>query len=291
MPNQPAARGLNLEAADAYCRFLTYRHYENFSVASRFLDAATRLDLARIYAFCRTTDDLGDEGRPDQAQMRLERWRSEVEATFDGIEPTHPVLLSLAATVAAHPMPSQPFLDLIAANVMDQAVKSYESWAQLEGYCMLSAAPVGRMVLRLFGVTDPGAEKLSDDVCVGLQLANHAQDVLRDTALGRSYLVQSDVAACGRTGATEIMVARARTLLDSGRALEFQVPRPLRLQLVLYRLGGAAICDAIQAIGYQTEQSRPGVTTATKIALVLRAALEALTPASMPLAHRTRPLQ
>ena len=58
---------LNLEAADAYCRTLTRRHYENFSVASRFVDARTRRDLTRIYAYCRTTDDLGDESRDGNA--------------------------------------------------------------------------------------------------------------------------------------------------------------------------------------------------------------------------------
>ena len=49
------------------------------------------------------------------------------------------------------------------------------------------------------------------------------------------------------------MVERARALLASGEALEAYVPRPLRLQLALYRMGGLAICDAIAAIGYNTE--------------------------------------
>ena len=88
---------LNLEAADAYCRTLTRRHYENFSVASRFVDAERRRDLSRIYAFCRTTDDLGDESPPGIALPRLERWRSETEALFAGMQPVHPVLFALAA--------------------------------------------------------------------------------------------------------------------------------------------------------------------------------------------------
>ncbi|HYL27769.1 MAG TPA: squalene/phytoene synthase family protein, partial [Candidatus Nitrosotalea sp.] len=143
---------LNLEAADAYCRTLTRRHYENFSVASRFVDAETRRDLMRIYAYCRTTDDLGDESPPGTALARLERWHSEVEALFRGVPPVHPVLIALAPTVEARAIPAQPFLDLIAANVADQHVTRYISWDELIGYCRLSAAPVGRMVLRVFGV-------------------------------------------------------------------------------------------------------------------------------------------
>jgi len=265
---------LNLEGADAYCRMLTRRHYENFSVASRFVDAATRRDLMRIYAYCRTTDDLGDESPPGTALPRLERWRGEVEALFRGMPPVHPVLIALAPTVERRRIPAQPFLDLIAANVADQHVTHYATWDELIGYCRLSAAPVGRMVLCVFGVAGDREESLSDDVCIGLQLANHAQDVSRDAVLGRRYLVQSDVDARGIAGAAQAMVERARALLASGEELERSVPRALRLQLALYRMGGLAICDAIAAIGYKTEKTRPSVATSTKVSLVVRAALE-----------------
>ena len=267
---------LNLEAADAYCRMLTRRHYENFSVASRFVNAKTRRDLMRVYAYCRTTDDLGDESPDGSALVRLERWRGEVEALFAGTEPVHPVLVALAKTIERHAMPPQPFFDLIEANVQDQRVTQYRTWEELIGYCRLSAAPVGRMVLRVFGVEDARSEQLSDDVCIGLQLANHAQDVSRDAAIGRRYLVDNDVAARGIDGAAQAMVERARTLLGSGKELERRVPRPLRMQLALYRMGGLAICDAIQAIGYKTERERPSVSTSTKVSLVLRAALQSL---------------
>jgi squalene synthase HpnC len=265
---------LDLRAADAYCRVLTRGHYENFSVASRFVDAARRRDLMRIYAYCRTTDDLGDESPHGTALARLERWKEEVRAFFAGVPPVHPVLVALAETIERRAVPAQPFLDLIEANVLDQRVIRYATWEELDGYCRLSAAPVGRMVLAVFGVTGEKAESLSDDVCIGLQLANHAQDVRRDAAIGRKYLVESDVAAVGLTGAAERMVRRARALLASGEQLEARVPRALRLQLTLYRMGGLAICDAIEALGYRTEQERPSLSTPTKVSVVLRAAVQ-----------------
>jgi len=266
---------LSLKAADTYCRVLTRRHYENFSVASRFVDARRRQDLMRIYAFCRTTDDLGDESPEGTALVRLDRWRAEVEAFVKGVTPpVHPVLVALKPTFERHAMTPQSFLDLIAANVQDQYVTHYQTWAELEGYCALSAAPVGRMVLEVFDVHADRARRLSDDVCVGLQLANHAQDVSRDATLGRRYLVESDVNACGIAGATRSMVARARELLRSGEELQRLVPRPLRLQLSLYCRGGMAICAAIEAVGYDTERRRPHVSGRTKVSLVLRAAIE-----------------
>jgi len=279
MPTEtPAGPGLTLEAADAYCRFLTERHYENFSVFSYFVDGEKRLDLARIYAFCRSTDDLGDESPPGTADARLERWRSEVEALFAGVPPVHPVLTALGRTIERHRIPAQPFLDLIEANVQDQRVAQYATWSELDAYCRLSAAPVGRMVLRVFDIDDPAADRLSDDVCIGLQLANHAQDVDRDAAMGRRYLVACDVEQGGTAGAVRAMVARARALLDSGRALEGRVPLALRLQLALYRLGGLAICNAIERIGFATDRMRPSVSDAAKLAIAGRALLDALMP-------------
>ncbi len=264
-------RDLNLEAADAYCRYLCSRHYENFIVASPLVRGRRRRDLMRFYAYCRATDDLGDESGGAAAD-RLRRWRAEVTDFFAGAAPVHPVLVALRETLRHYALPAQPFLDLIAANEQDQHVSSYERWADLEAYCMLSAAPVGRIVLRIFDLHGPLAERLSDDVCIGLQLANHAQDVSRDRRIGRTYLLACDVRSMGLVGATRALVERARTLLDSGRSLELIAPPALRLQLSLYRHGGLAICDAIERQGFRTAESRPHVGTIERARVFLRAA-------------------
>jgi squalene synthase HpnC len=271
-----------LQAADAYCRYLAGRHYENFSVASLILPPAFRLHLARIYAFCRTTDDLGDESG-SSALPRLELWREQVQQCFDaGPDPVHPVLLALRRTVAACDLPPRPFLDLIAANVQDQLVCAYDTWDELRQYCLLSAAPVGRLVLRVFGVRGARAEKLSDDVCIGLQLANLAQDVAVDRAKGRIYLPQSDLCAHGLHGAVRVTCERAERLLASGRELENMVPSRLRVQLALYRLGGMAILAAIRRMGYRTDLERPHVSPTVKAALIPRAAMRSLQEARRP---------
>ena len=257
---------------DAYCRALAVRHYENFSVASWFVPARLRLDLMRFYAFCRTTDDLGDESASREAALGgLALWREETEAFFAGGKPAHPVLVALRETVDRHGLEAQPFLDLIAANVQDQTVLTYQTWPELLGYCMLSAAPVGRVVLKFFGLDDAATRKLSDDVCIGLQLANHAQDVSRDAKIGRSYLLQEDIDTNGVRGAVRALVERARTLLASGESLETMASGALRLQLALYRLGGLAICDQIERIDFRTDVTRPSVSKATKVALLIRA--------------------
>jgi squalene synthase HpnC len=257
--------GTSLDAADAYCRELVH-HYENFTVASRLSPKSLRRDLARVYAFCRYTDDLGDEsGDRAVATRRLRRWRDELRESFEHDERTHPVLVALADTADRHSLEEQPFLDLIDANVQDQRIDRYEDWSELRAYCSRSAAPVGRIVLRLFNIDTPVAVSLSDDVCIGLQLANFAQDVSVDSRLGRTYLMQRDIRDHGVDGATRLLCDRARTLLASGRQLERLAPPRLRVQLALYRLGGEAILDAVAARDYRTATRRPVVDRAARV--------------------------
>jgi squalene synthase HpnC len=266
-----AQPNVSIQAADAYCRHLV-RHYENFTVASRLSPRSLRRDLMRVYAFCRFTDDLGDEsGDRAVAMRRLRRWRDETRESFDHDERTHPVLVALTDTVRRFGLEAQPFVDLIDANLQDQRIDTYDEWAALRGYCMLSAAPVGRIVLRLFDIRDPAAVSLSDDVCIGLQLANFAQDVSVDKRLGRTYLLQRDIRELGIDGATRSMCERARTLLASGVALEALAPPRLRVQLALYRLGGTAILDAIAGAGYRTVAQRPAVDRAARVRIIAAA--------------------
>lgn len=265
-----------IESADAYCRLLATRHYENFAVASKIVPERIRTDLMRFYAFCRTTDDLGDEsGSTHLALERLASWREQTEAFFAGRPPVHPVFIALRETVDRCGLDKQPFVDLIAANEQDQQLLTYKNWPQLHAYCMLSAAPVGRVVLRFFGIANAATEKLSDDVCIGLQLANHAQDVSRDAKIGRRYLLDEDVERGGTVEAIKALVERARGLLASGKLLETMAPGALRLQLALYRLGGLAICDEIERLEYRTDVTRPSVSKRAKMAILLRSVLEA----------------
>ena len=51
----------DLARADRSCRSVLRGHDENFLVASPFLPRGLRPHFARLYAYCRTVDDLGDE--------------------------------------------------------------------------------------------------------------------------------------------------------------------------------------------------------------------------------------
>lgn len=256
-------------AADQQSRRLLSRHYENFWVSSWLVPGRLRPHMARIYAYCRMTDDLGDETEGD-ATTALGAWRDDVLRCFEQPPaPRDPSLLALSETIRQFRLPREPFLDLIEANRRDQSIHAYRTMADLLEYCRYSAAPVGRLVLRLFGIADDHLDRLSDRVCIGLQLANHAQDVTVDRAKGRTYLIQDVLQRDGVRAAVESMCGEAAALLASGRELESRVPWRLRAQLSLYRQGGEAILQAIRREDYRTDLRRPQVSNAVKVRLLV----------------------
>ena len=157
---------------------------ENFPVASWVLGRRARSDLLAIYGFARLVDELGDTLEGDR--LRALDWvEQELDRAFRGEAATR-CCVSLQPVLRARSLPREPFARLIEANRVDQRVSRYETWEQLQGYCRLSADPVGELVLGVFGAADPWRVRLSDSICTGLQLAEHLQDVAEDRAAGGS---------------------------------------------------------------------------------------------------------
>ena len=59
-----------LEEAKEWCHRLATSHYENFHVATFFLPKRVRPHFESVYAFCRVSDDLGDEVGDTATAMR-----------------------------------------------------------------------------------------------------------------------------------------------------------------------------------------------------------------------------
>jgi squalene synthase HpnC len=277
----------SLEESRAYCQRLARSHYENFSVASWFLPARLRQHFFNVYAYCRISDDLGDEvGNPAASLLLLDQWQKELEACYGG-SPRHPVFIALAETVRTCEIPQHEFSDLLTAFRQDQTVTRYETFDDLLGYCLNSANPVGHLVLYLCGYRDAERQKLSDYTCTALQLANFWQDVSVDYAKGRIYLPleslrrfgvrEEDLAANRNTsGFCEMMrfeVERAREWFARGLPLVGKVDKELAIDLELFTRGGQEILNAIEKQGYAVLGRRPAISKPRKLMLVGRAAL------------------
>jgi squalene synthase HpnC len=278
-----------LEEARAYCKRLAESHYENFHVASWFLPKALRPHFHSIYAYCRISDDLGDEvGDTAVALALLDLWGRELDACYEG-RARHPVFVALHETIRACSIPKEPFADLLVAFRQDQAVTRFRTMQDVFAYCRYSANPVGRLVLYACGEVSPDTidEKfrLSDATCTSLQLANFWQDVRVDYAKGRVYLPQDDMRRFGVTdGMIEAGVATkefrellreevkfTRDLFEQGLPLIGMVNRELALDLDLFSRGGLEILRAIEGQNYDVLSARPAVSKGTKLQLALRA--------------------
>jgi len=285
-----------LAEARAWCRQLAESHYENFHVASWFLPQALRPHFHAIYAYCRVSDDLGDEvGSTDPALALLDLWGGELDACYEG-QARHPVFVALAETIRACAIPKEPFADLLTAFRQDQTVTHYETIRDVLGYCRYSANPVGRLVLYACG--EAGAAdrderfRLSDATCSALQLANFWQDVREDYARGRVYLPQdemrchgvSDETIAGGVATPEFRalmrteVDYARGLFEEGLKLIGMVGGELALDLDLFSRGGLEILRAIERRDYDVLSARPAISKSTKLGLALRAVSGKLLP-------------
>src|SRR6202043_270228 len=273
--------------ARAYCRRLAGSHYENFSVASWFLPEGLRQHFFNVYAYCRISDDLGDEvGDPGVSLQLLDQWETELNACYDG-HPRHPVFVALAETVRRFEIPKHEFADLLTAFRQDQRITRYESFDDLLGYCRYSANPVGHLVLYLCGYSDAERQQLSDFTCTALQLANFWQDVSVDYAKGRIYLPieslrrfgvsEEDIAYNRNTQVFREMmkfeVERARQWFHRGLTLVEKVDRELAIDLELFSRGGQEILNSIERQKFAVLGQRPVISKPRKLALVARAAL------------------
>jgi len=278
---------------------------ENFPVALRVLPRRYRRDLAAVYGFARSVDDMGDEAAPGQRLELLDELEADIGRLYQKVRwagapgpggagnepgpagdgPRLPVVRALARTVVTCAIPAQPFLDLIEANRQDQVVTRYRAFADLLGYCRLSANPVGRIVLHVFGAATPEREALSDRVCTALQLAEHWQDVAEDLRAGRIYLPLADLDRFGVTEADlaapragpgvraliAFQVGRARDLLDAGAPIVGTLRGAARLAVAGYVAGGRAALAAIAASGHDPLPATPRPGRARLASELLRA--------------------
>jgi squalene synthase HpnC len=274
-----------LEEARAWCKHLAETHYENFHVATWFLPERLRPHFHAIYAYCRVSDDLGDEvGNTEQSLALLDLWGRELDACYEG-HSRHAVFVALAEAIRACNIPKEPFADLLTAFRQDQLVTRYATMKDVLGYCRYSANPVGRLVLYTCGYSDAERFRLSDATCSALQLANFWQDVRVDWAKNRVYLPQDDMQRFGVSDATiekgiatpefrallKLEVEYARNLFIEGLPLIGMVDRDLAVDLDLFSRGGLEILNAIGQQDYDVLSSRPSISKRTKLQLALRA--------------------
>lgn len=279
-------------------------HYENFPVASWLCPPHLRPPILALYRYARTADDLADEGDdpPESRLAALGRYREALERVLsDNPEPSGAwtgVFGPLAQQVRKHQLPGwllHALLDAFEQDVRHTATQTHPANDEaLLAYCALSANPIGRLLLHLYGVNDPTALVRSDQICTALQLINFWQDLGQDLRRSRHYLPDARLAAHGLERATLVAWAHgevpepaqeaaaqallaglcdtARRLMWAGAPLVHQVPGRLGWELRLVVQGGLQVLDHIASGGFRSWSHRPRLRRTDTLRLLWRAA-------------------
>lgn len=208
---------------------MSVNHYENFPVGSIAVPRRLRRPIHAVYAFARTADDIADEGETDNESrlQALGALEAELTRISDGLEPETELVRRLNnEAVQPFKLPLQPFYDLLSAFKQDVVTKRYQNFADLADYCRRSANPVGRIMLHLYGETDPRSIAESDGICTALQLINFWQDVAVDWQKGRVYIPQDDLQ---KFGVTEAQIAEGRADFAFQRLMAYECGRAFKM--------------------------------------------------------------
>ncbi len=165
----------------------------SFYYAFSLLPDAKRDAMNTVYAFCRNTDDIVDEGNDEITYKyeKLRHWRFELERGLKG-NSEHQLLNKLAVIIQKFNIPLEPFFELIKGVEMDLEINRYDSFEDLLKYCYRVASTVGLMCVEIFGYKNPSARNYAVNLGLAMQLTNILRDVKKDAANGRIYLPRED---------------------------------------------------------------------------------------------------
>lgn len=166
----------------------------SFYYAFNLLPAEQRDAMNTVYAFCRQTDDIVDEGSvaDDIKYDKLRKWRIELEKSLNG-HSEYPLINKLSNTIQNFNIPLEPFFDLLKGMEMDLQQKRYVTFNDLQTYCYRVASTVGLMCIEIFGYRHPSAKDFAVNLGIAFQLTNILRDVKKDAEKGRIYLPKEDL--------------------------------------------------------------------------------------------------
>jgi 15-cis-phytoene synthase len=171
---------------------ITRNSRSNFLMSFSMLPPPKRDAIHTVYAFCRCTDDIVDEG-DDQAKQSamLRRWTQELENGFRG-ESEYALLNRLSVIADRFNIPAVHFFELIRGMQMDLEKSRYDSFDDLYQYCYRVASTVGLMCSEIFGYKRESTRDYAINLGIALQLTNIVRDVRSDARRGRIYIPRED---------------------------------------------------------------------------------------------------
>lgn len=290
-----ASSEVDLARAYAECRAIARREAKNFYYAFVALPAPRRNAICAIYAFMRQADDLSDDESisREERRKRLDAWLNDWRSVCHGGDSSNLVFVAVRDAVERYNIPLSLLDELVAGVTMDLEhdasgePDTYATFEELYRYCYLVASVVGLVCIRIFGYTDPKAEKLAEETGIAFQLTNILRDVAEDAARNRVYLPLEDLAAHGvaldsllhrvtnapptaneRALLASIAVRAENYYQSAGKLLPLidRESRPaLRVLVAIYH----ALLKRIERADYDVFTQRVSVPTAQKLSILV----------------------
>ena len=255
----------------------------SFYTAMRLLPKERREAMYAVYAFCRSVDDVADDGGAAEVRAaELDRWRADIDALFAGRPPAR--VRDLVVPMQRYDLKREDFhavIDGMAMDAFEDIVAPDEGTLDL--YCDRVASAVGRLSVRIFGMPEELGVKLAWHEGRALQLTNILRDIDEDAERGRLYLPREKLAAIGLAAPTpqaaiahprigEVCAAVAREADAHYRATWEIIERSPRKATKAARLMAAAYrlyLDALLRRGWQAPRGRvkPGKLALLAVAL------------------------
>ncbi len=263
----------------------TIHRNSNFAFSFLFLPRLQREAIERVYAFCRTLDDVSDSALSlEEKKRQLDFWRNELDACYAG-KAQHPITAALQETIKEFGLTRIYFDDLLKGIEMDFTISRYQTFVHLSQYCYRVAGTVGLICLEIFGC--PNERDYAIALGIAFQITNILRDVKDDALRGRIYLPQDDLLRFGYTEAelmaqtynerfVELMRFEAERAGDYfHRAADLLKPGR-RKQLIASEIMAAvylAILKRIKTVRYNVFEHRVRLSKPQKLALALKTAL------------------
>lgn len=263
-------------------------HYENFPVVSFLIPKKIRGDIAIVYWFARTADDLADEGDVDDniRMVNLNNFENEFINTLQNQE-WNVCFSLLKETINQRKLTPQYFLDLLSAFKQDVQKKRYNNFNEVVDYCKRSANPIGRIILELNDIRNEEAIKLSDKICTALQLTNFYQDTLIDYKKNRIYFPLEELEMFSVTekmfelqennlhisALVKHNVDRAQVLFDEGKKILDFLSGRIKIEIKWTIAGGEKILSKIRENNYNVFLKRPELSKIDFLSMLVKSIL------------------
>jgi squalene synthase HpnD len=256
----------------------------SFYAAMRILPREQREAMFQIYSFCRQVDDIADSDGPRAERLAaLQQWRDDIDALYRGHPPAR--LQDYAPSVARFGLKREDFLAIVDGMEMDvPADIRAPDLATLDLYCDRVASAVGRLSVRVFGLTEDDGILLAHHLGRALQLTNILRDIDEDAGIGRLYLPREGLLHAGITSndpqkvisnpalpkVCAPLVTRARAhFIKADEVMDRNPRRVVRAPRIMSKYYHA-ILDLLVARGFALPRNPVRLNKAARFAILLR---------------------